>query len=97
MHEFNGFNKEETGTLYLDAIMMRLQAIGENVKKISKPQDDFFSSILHYDTNNIIRFRDFISHHYEKRDNEIVFEICKYDIPELKEKITHFLKEHSGK
>lgn len=88
----NDFRKDGNGSLRLDAIMMRLQAIAENVKKISNLENDFFASILNYDTNNIIRFRDFISHHYEKSDSEIIFGICKEDIPFLKAKINHFLK-----
>ena len=70
----------------LDAAMMRLQSIGENIKKIYKLEPHFFEKVLSFDTNNIIRFRDFISHHYEKLDTDIVFEICKNDIPILKTK-----------
>jgi uncharacterized protein with HEPN domain len=33
--------------------------------------------------NKIIRFRDFISHHYEMLDYEIVFEICEDYLPKL--------------
>ncbi len=74
-----------------DAVMMRLQSIGENIKKINKINGDFFEINLQFDTNNVIRFRDLISHHYEKLDTEIVFEICTIDIPELKQKIQTFL------
>jgi uncharacterized protein with HEPN domain len=93
----DSFIQKEQGSLYLDAIMMRLQSIGENIKKIHKLDEGFFVSVLHFDPNSIIRFRDFISHHYEKRDHEIVYDICKTDIPELKEKINNFLKGQSGK
>src|SRR5450432_4702306 len=96
IHSSADFKKDKTEQLHLDAIMMRLQVIGENIKKISKIQNDFFSSVLHYDTTDIIRFRDFISHHYEKTDSAIVFDICKNEIPLLKEKINNFLKEQSG-
>ncbi len=75
------FKETLPGQKSLDAVMMRLQSIGENVKKISKIDISFFNSQLRFDTNNIIRFRDFISHHYEKLDSEIVFEICRNDIP----------------
>jgi uncharacterized protein with HEPN domain len=97
IHSSADFKKDKIGQLHLDAIMMRLQVIGENIKKISKLQNDFFNSVLHYDTTDIIRFRDFISHHYEKTDSDIVFDICKNEIPLLKEKINNFLKEQSGK
>ena len=52
---------------------MRLQLIGEIIKKISDQQPDFFEKALSFDTNNIIRFSDFISHHYEKLDTDIVY------------------------
>ncbi len=83
--------------MYLDAIVMRLQTIGENVKKISKLQDYFFLNDLQYDVINIIRFRDLISHHYEKLDSDITFEIRRDEIPVLKEKINTFLREHTKK
>ena len=88
----NDFKKDDNGILYLDAIMMRLQAVGENIKKIHKHQENFFSNILEYDASNIIRFRDFISHHYEKSDSDIVYDICKDEIPILQLKINNFLE-----
>ena len=89
------FNNSEENLIRLDASMMRLQSIGENIKKIWKLEPDFFDKILSFDTNNIIRFRDFISHHYEKLDTEIVFEICKNDIPDLKQRIQTFLSNNN--
>ena len=84
------FKNTKQGQLLLDAILMRLQAIGETVKKIIKIEPGFFDT-LSYDTNTIIRFRDFIAHHYEKTDSEIVFDICKCDVPLLQHKITQAL------
>jgi len=71
-----------------------LKVIGENIKKIIKIAPDFFSNDLQFDTNAIIRFRDFISHHYEKLDTDIIFEICQEDIPPLKTKNSNlFIKQ----
>jgi uncharacterized protein YutE (UPF0331/DUF86 family) len=36
---------------------------------------------------SIIRFRDLISHHYEKLDTEIIFEICSEYVPRLERKM----------
>ena len=47
-----------------------------------------------FDTSNIIQFRDSISPRYERSDTEIVFEICKNDIPDLKQKIQTFLSNN---
>ncbi len=96
IHSVNDFAKVKNGSLYLDAVMMPLPAIGKNVKKISQLQEDFFSSLLHFYINNMIRFRDFIPPDYVKSNSDIVFEICQFNIPELKQKITHFLKEQPG-
>jgi uncharacterized protein with HEPN domain len=85
------FKKSQDNLTRFDATMMRLQVIGENIKKIIKSEPEFFTTDLLFDTNNIIRFRDFISHHYEKLDTDIVFDICKNDIPVLKQKIQTFL------
>ena len=86
------FYKEEDNMETLDGVSMRLQHIGENVKKISEINNSFFNETLSYDVEPIIRFRDFISHHYEKTDAEIIFDICKNYLPELKSKIMGYIK-----
>jgi uncharacterized protein with HEPN domain len=62
------------------------------VKKIDKNQPGFTENNLTADVDIIIRFRDFIAHHYEKLDTEIIYEICSIKIPELKNSITDYLK-----
>lgn len=81
------------GRLRLDAIALRLQVIGENVKQIETLYPDFFEKDLPYDVDNIIRFRDFISHHYEKLDYEIIYEICTKSLPPFG-KAVHAYLEH---
>lgn len=44
------------------------------------------------DPQPIINFRDFISHHYERTDVEIIYDICLNDIQELKVKINNYWK-----
>src|SRR4051812_12137583 len=68
------FIKDEDNLLIMDAISMRPQTISENTKKIHKISPSFFDN-LEIDIEPIIRFRDFISHHYEKTDYEIVYDI----------------------
>lgn len=51
---------------------------------------------MHDFTIDKICFRDFISHHYEKLDTDIIFEICQNDIPILKQKIITFLSGCNG-
>jgi len=79
-------NKESE--LLLDAITMRLQAIGENVKRIIIKNPSLTVNHPEVPWENIIKFRDFISHHYELLDYEAVFEIGKTFLPQLKTAIT---------
>jgi len=63
---------------------MRLQVIGESVRKIQKIDSSFLDSYSAVEWNKIARFRDLVSHHYDQVDHEIVFDICKVHIPTLK-------------
>jgi len=67
----------------LDAISMRLQVIGELVKQIHQIAPNYLAAYKEIDWNKIARFRDFVSHHYEQIDYEIVYDICKNHIPKL--------------
>lgn len=78
------FVQSADGVTLLDAISMRLQVIGESVRKIQKTDPSFLSSYSHIEWDRIARFRDFVSHHYAQVDHEIVYDICKVYIPELK-------------
>ncbi|MCJ8502111.1 DUF86 domain-containing protein [Desulfatitalea sp. M08but] len=82
------------GTLVLDAIAMRLQVIGELVKKIDKIDSTILNRFPEIEWVMIMRLRDIISHHYEMIDYEIIFDICKNHIPKLKATLNHLL--HNG-
>lgn len=81
----------EQGSILYDAILMRLQVLGENIKTIYKSNPGLFSNA---DTEviSIIRFRDLISHHYEKLDTEVVYDICTQYVPILHLQIKELLK-----
>lgn len=79
------FVENEYGNTLLDAIVTRLQAIGENVKRLIKYNTTLEIKHPNIEWKKIIMFRDFISHHYEKLDYEVVFDICEIDLPQLKE------------
>ena len=78
------FVQSPNGITYLDAISMRLQVVGESVRKIQKVEPSFLKNYPEVEWDKIARFRDFVSHHYKQVDHEIVFDICKVYIPELK-------------
>lgn len=76
------------GVLLLDAVSMRLQVIGELLKKIEKIDKSFFEKYAYLEWNKIMRLRDIISHHYDVIDHEIIFDICKIHVPRLKATIS---------
>lgn len=73
------------GVTILDAVSMRLQVIGESVRKIQKTAPSFLNSYPGIEWDKLARFRDLVSHHYTQIDHEIVYDICKVHIPRLKE------------
>lgn len=81
------FTSSDYGVLVLDAITMRLQVIGEVLKKINKIDPSLLADYPEIEWNHIMRFRDIVSHHYEKVDHEIVFDICRNHLPDLQQTI----------
>jgi len=73
------------GTTLLDAVAMRLQVIGESVRKIEKLDPSFLTRYTSIEWDKLARFRDMVSHHYAQVDHEIIYDICKVHIPRLKD------------
>jgi uncharacterized protein with HEPN domain len=90
------FVLSEGGMLILDSICMRLQIIGELVKKIQKIDADIFGKYPEIEWQNIMKLRDIISHHYEHVDNEIIYDICINHLPNLKNTVQHIYKDQTG-
>ncbi len=88
------YDSSSHGITLFDATMMRLQAIGENLKKIEEKYPEILDKHTEIEWVKIIRLRDIISHHYEKLQSEIVFEICTDFIPKLKKAILLIIKEN---
>jgi len=88
----NDFVSTEDGNLMLDAIVARLQPIAENVKRIIKYNPSIINKYPEIEWEKIIKFRDFISHHYELLDYEVVFDICEINLPQLKSVMLQELK-----
>lgn len=86
------FVESEQGNLILDAIVARLQAIGETIKKLLILNTHLPKLYPHVEWFKIIRFRDFISHHYDMLDYEVIFDICHSDLSVLKEALLAELK-----
>jgi uncharacterized protein with HEPN domain len=73
------------GVTILDAVSMRLQVIGESVRKIQKVNSSYLNRYSNIEWDKLARFRDLVSHHYTHIDHEIVFDICRVHIPNLKD------------
>ena len=84
------------GILILDAIAMRLQVVGELLKKINKMNILLLENYPEIKWDKIMRLRDIVSHHYEKVDHEIIFDICKNHIPRLNSTIHEIIAKESS-
>lgn len=87
------FLDSDEGLDKLDAISMRIQAIGEALKNLYKRENELLLKVA--DKNywsRIIKTRDFISHHYVDIDAEAVFDICSSELEELEKKILEIKK-----
>jgi uncharacterized protein with HEPN domain len=87
------FVTSSEGVLLLDAVSMRLQVIGETVKKIDKIDPSLFDRYPDVEWRKIMRLRDIISHHYEMVDHEIIFDICENHLPGLKSAIQKIMRK----
>lgn len=87
------FIKDDEANLRFDAVLMRLQTIGEMLKSVEKSDGKFFAKFLDSDIAGAIKLRDIISHHYADINPAIVFDVCKNHLEPLKHKIELMLKE----
>ncbi len=87
----------DSGILILDGITMRLQVVGELLRKINKMDKSLLEKYPEIEWDKIIRLRDIVSHHYEKLDHEIIFDICKNHIPKLKTTVSKIIESMEGK
>ncbi len=90
------FVMNAAGVLTLDSISMRLQIIGELVKKIDKINPAMWRKYPQIEWPNIMKLRDIISHHYNHVDHEIIYDVCRNHIPALKQAALQMLKDHTG-
>jgi len=80
----DGFLDDENGLLKLDAISMRLIAVGEGFKNIDKLSDNtLLKKYSHIPWKEVKGIRDILSHHYFQLDAEIIFDICQHDLEQL--------------
>lgn len=78
---------------WFDSISMRLQVIGETLKKISNSYPNYLNQFNEIEWKKIIGLRDIISHNYFDIDSEIIFDICKNHIPQLRETVNKIISD----
>lgn len=81
----NDFVTSNEGTDMLDAISMMLIALGESCKHLDKlTNGELLARYPEMDWKGVKGIRDVISHHYFDINAEIVFAVCKKNIPSLR-------------
>jgi len=84
---FEEFVKNE---LVVDAVVRNLEIIGEAVKRLPKNVTTEHNDI---DWRRMAGLRDILIHEYFGVDSEILWDIIKNKLPELKEKVCQILQE----
>jgi len=87
---YNSAEEFYNNTRDFDASMMNFIVIGENVGKLSENIKEQNSQI---NWNKIYGFRNIIAHHYFGINVDIVWEIIKDDLPELKLSLNNIIKQ----
>ena len=77
-----------------DAILMRLQVIGENLARIRRLDEDAYHEMADDSWRKLIGLRNVISHGYESIDHEEIWQIVKEELPTFAVTI-EALVEHS--
>ena len=92
--EPNDFLISETGVILMDSICMKLSAIGESIKNLDKITNrELLPKYSEIPWKNVMGVRDFIVHHYFEVDADVIFEICKNDVPVLISVINRMIKD----
>ena len=92
--EPNDFLISETGVILMDSICMKLSAIGESIKNLDKITNrELLPKYSEIPWKNVMGVRDFIVHHYFEVDADVIFEICKNDVPVLISVINRMIED----
>ena len=93
IHQPDDFINTSLGRSHFDATLMRLQTIGEVLKKIENEHPDLLPKYPQVEWYEIIRLREIISHHYEQLSHEIIFRVCTDDVTVLKTTIENIIAD----
>ena len=74
----------ESGVILLDSICMKLSAVGKSIKNLDKiTEHQLLPNYPEIPWKNVMGVRDFIVHHYFEVDADVIYGICKQDVPAL--------------
>jgi uncharacterized protein with HEPN domain len=78
------FSASTAGVILLNAVCMRLFAVGEELKAIDKHTDKALLSLYPaVDWRKAMKMRDIIGHHYFEINVGVIFDTLRDDIPPL--------------
>ena len=86
--DFQGF---ETNGLLQDAVIRKIELIGEAAKRLSISFWEQYRETL--PLAEAVSTRNRLIHQYDDIDLKIVWNTIKYDLPELKKKLLEFLEK----
>ena len=79
---------DEYGLEKLDSICMQLIVIGESLKKLDKATNqELLAKYPSTEWKKAMGLRDIISHHYFDINAEVIYDVCKNEIPNLRKVI----------
>ena len=84
-----------TDQLVQDAVLMRLQVIGENLANVRRADESLFAAYDDGSWNEIIGLRNIISHGYQEIEAERIWEFLVEDLPGLERSINRALNHQS--
>ena len=94
IHSVDDFVSSSGGMMTLNAVCMKLIAIGEEIKSIDKhSKNTLLSKYSIIDWKKAMKMRDVIAHHYFEIDAEVVFLTLCNDIRPLLDVISQMRKE----
>jgi len=88
------FVSSEAGLEKLDAICMRLIAIGESIKHLDKiTGGTLLSRYPQVEWKRVMGMRDVLTHHYFDLDAEVVYSVCVHHIGVLEQTVEVMLAD----
>jgi uncharacterized protein with HEPN domain len=94
INSVNDFLSSTQGVILLNAVCMRLLAVGEEVKTIDKHTNKTLLSLYpSIPWKNVMGLRDVIAHHYFELNANAIFSVLHIDIPPLLHAIRQIRKD----